>query len=88
MSYWLNRTACAVLDEMREAHKVHNYSYFLGLIEELQSMCNRMESALGDKKMLEEMPTEIARLKAEIKVLRKEKKKLRLATGDTTPEWE
>ena len=44
-----NRTLCNVLDEMRKANKTRNYSSLLGLIEEAQSMGNRMESALYDK---------------------------------------
>ena len=76
MSYWLNRTACNVLDEMREANKTRNYSYLEGLVEELQSMCNRMEAALGDMRQLDNMPEEISKLKKEIKALRAEKKEL------------
>ena len=88
MSFWYNRTACDVLEEMRKCHETHNYSYLLGLIEELQSMCYRMEAALGDKKNLERMPDEIRRLKAEIKELEKHKRGLKLANGDTSSEWE
>ncbi len=44
-----NRTLCNVLDEMRKANKTRNYSSLLGLIEEAQSMGNRMESVLFDK---------------------------------------
>jgi hypothetical protein len=48
MSY-PNRTLCDVLDEMRKCNKTKNYSYLPGLIEEAQSMANRMEAALSDK---------------------------------------
>lgn len=44
-----NRTVCQVLSEMRECTKTQNYSYLLGLIEEVQTMVNRMEAGLYDK---------------------------------------
>ena len=46
----LNRTLCGVLEEMREQYKTRNFAGLLGLIGEAQSMGNRMESALEDKK--------------------------------------
>jgi len=42
---YLNRTLCDVLDEMRKCDKTSNYSYLSGLIEEAQSMGNRMEAS-------------------------------------------
>ena len=38
-----NRYLCTVLDEMRECVKTLNFSYLLGLIEEVQTLGNRME---------------------------------------------
>ena len=71
---YLNRTICGVFEEMRSCNETKNYSYLLGLIEEAQSMANKMESkidlindfeALKDKyKELEEQKNE---LKKEIK---------------------
>ncbi len=46
----LNRTLCGVLEEMREQYKTRNFAGLLGLIEEAQSMGNRMEAALSDQK--------------------------------------
>ena len=46
----LSRTACEVLEEIRKLDETKNYSYLLGLIEELQSMCNRMEAGLSRKR--------------------------------------
>jgi len=54
---YLSRTVCDVLYEMREACKTGNYSYMPGLIEEVQSMANRMEAKLsqvGDIERLDE----------------------------------
>ena len=65
-----NRLLCAVLDEMRDCVKTTNFSYLSGLIEEAQSLANRMESNLYDIK-------DFNRLHKDIKVLKKEKKKLK-----------
>ena len=64
-----NRYICTVLDEMRECVKTTNFSYLPGLIEEAQSLANRMESHLYDIK-------DFNRLHKDIKDLKKEKKKL------------
>lgn len=48
-----NRTICNVLEEMRQCHETRNFSYLLGLIEEAQSMANRMEAALYDQSDLD-----------------------------------
>ena len=44
-----NRTICDVLEELRQCYKTRNFSYMPGLIEEAQSMANRMEAALWDQ---------------------------------------
>lgn len=44
-----NRYICDVFDEMRKCNETRNYSYLLGLIEEAQTMVNRMETRLSDK---------------------------------------
>ena len=64
-----NRLLCDVLREMRECVKTLNFSYLLGLIEEVQTLGNRMESKLYDIKDFE-------RLHEEIRDLKKKKKKL------------
>ena len=64
-----NRLLCDVLGEMRECVKTSNFSYLLGLIEEAQSLGNRMESKLYDMK-------EHDRLLDDIRDLKKKKKKL------------
>ena len=65
-----NRLLCAVLDEMRECVKTLNFSYLPGLIEESQSLGNRMEAHLYDIK-------DFNRLHKDIKSLEKKKKKLK-----------
>ena len=64
-----NRMLCSVLEEMRDCVKTLNFSYLLGLIEEAQTLANRMESKLYEIKDFE-------RLHTEIKALEKKKKKL------------
>ena len=44
------RYVCEVLEEIRNCYKTYNFSPVLGLVEEVQSMVNRMEGALGEKK--------------------------------------
>ena len=76
-NYWVNRTLCDVLDEIRKCHKTRNYAGLMALVEEAQSKANRMEAGLGDKKDLVKMEEEWHQLKKEIKKLRKKRDKLR-----------
>ena len=66
---YVNRTLCDVLNEMRKACKTANYSYLPGLIEEAQSMGNRMEAALFDQKDIQSAHKYLKKLKKEIKEL-------------------
>lgn len=75
-SWYLHRTACKALEEMRDAYRTRNFSYLLGLIEELQSMVNRMEAGLDTKRDLTD-------LQAEVKKLRHEKRKLKEQIEET-----
>ena len=77
----LNRTACDVLEEMRTCCKTMNFSYVLGLIEQMQSMVNSMEAKLEDVKDIEWMHKEIKRLK-------KIKKKLKKEVGEKESKFE
>ena len=77
----LNRTMCDVLEEMRMCHKTHNYAPILGLVEEAQSMANRMEGSLYDKADYEIIRKRIKKEKAAHKVLLKETNKLRKEQG-------
>jgi len=67
-----NRTLCAVLDEMRECYKTRNFSYLGGLIEEAQTLANRMEAALWDQKDFERTQKKHRKLKKEIKEMQDE----------------
>jgi len=64
-----NRYICSVLDEMRDCVKTSNFSYLSGLIEEAQSLANRMESRLYEIRDFERLHEDIRKLKAEKKKL-------------------
>ena len=70
---------CEALDEMRECIKTLNFSYMSGLIEEVQSMGNRMESGLYRYGSIEDAEALVVSLKKQIKEL--EAKKLKLDQG-------
>ena len=72
-----NRLLCTVFDEMRDCVKTLNFSYLLGLIEESQSLANRMESRLYDVK-------EHDRLLDDIRDLKKKKKNLEKIVKETS----
>ena len=71
-----NRTMCDVLREMRDCFKTRNFCSLNGLIEECQSMGNRMEAALGDKHDIEEYKEVRSKLKIEINKLEQKKASL------------
>jgi hypothetical protein len=74
--FWLNRTLCDVLEDMRRCYKIRNFSPMLALIEEAQMMGNSMEAAIGDKDSTRELREQYGvmrkkhkRLKRKLKVL-------------------
>lgn len=71
-----NRYICTVIEEARKCHDTRNYSYLPGLLEEVQTLANRMEAALGDKHDVEYYRRQRTELKDEIKALKKKKEKL------------
>ena len=54
-----HRYICDVFQEMRDADKSKNFSYMKGLIEEAQSMANRMENRLHLGKDAERLHKEV-----------------------------
>lgn len=68
-----NRTICSVLDEMRKCGETRNYSYLSSLIEEVQTLVNRMEAALWDQKDFDYKKEEYHKLKKKVKEMKKEK---------------
>ena len=69
---YLHRTICSVLEEMRSCNETKNYSYLLGLIEEAQSMGNKMESKLDLIKDFEELQDKYKELEEQKNELKKE----------------
>lgn len=78
-SYGLNRTMCDVLAELRTCYKTRNFAAMLALVEECQSMGNRMEAALYDVKDLKSVREDVKKAKKELKVL---KDKIEKSEGD------
>lgn len=72
--YFVNRSLCDVLEEMRKCYETRNFASLLGLIEEAQTMGNRMEAAIGDKKDIARMNAEWHELRDKLKELRTEAK--------------
>lgn len=70
--YGPTRTICAVLGEMRKCYKTRNFAYLPGLIEECQSMGNRMEAALGDQSNFVEITEKLSEAKETLKQLKEE----------------
>jgi predicted RNase H-like nuclease (RuvC/YqgF family) len=60
-----NRYICDVLEEMRTMTETLNFSPMLGLIEECQTLANRMESALYDRADIRDFSKEVRSLKQE-----------------------
>jgi|TARA_Y100000389_G_C17319258_1_gene442155 hypothetical protein len=69
--YGLNRYICDVLEEMRTSTKTLNFALIPSLIEEVQTMANRMEMALADMKDLERLKMSIVEKKEELEKLEK-----------------
>lgn len=81
-----NRYVCDVLDELRKCYKTRNFSYLPGLIEEIQTLVNRMESALQEKSDYEHWHKKVKEEKEEYKRLLKESNKLRKKKGEKPKE--
>jgi len=69
--FYLNRTMCEVLEEIRRLDKTKNYSGLLGLIEEVQIMANRMEAGLSDVKDIKRLYKKRKELRDEVELLKK-----------------
>ena len=82
-----NRTLCEVLDEMRTCSKTRNFSYLPGLIEEVQTMANRMEASIIEKRDYEAWHKKAKTEKEEYRSLLKETNKLRKKKGDKPKEF-
>jgi len=95
---YTNRFVCSVLDEMRKsigaldpdntsAETFRRYrSHARTLVEEAQTMVNRMEEALTDVGDIKRMKKERKELHAEVRGLRGKKKKLEKETRDSATE--
>ena len=66
------RYLCDVFYEMRACTKTSNFSYLIGLIEEAQTLANRMEVRIYEMKDFDNLHEEIRALKKKKKKLEKE----------------
>ena len=81
---YLNRTICGVFEEMRSCNETKNYSYLLGLIEEAQSMANKMESKIDSIKNFEDLKDKYKELEERKNDLKKDIK----SKGGKVEDWE
>ena len=81
---YLNRTICTVFEEMRICNETKNYSYLLGLIEEAQSMANKMESKIDSIKNFEDLKDKYKELEERKNDLKKDIK----SKGGKVEDWE
>lgn len=77
-----HRYLCDVLEEIRKCNETRNYSYLLGLVEEAQTLANRMEAALGEKKDAEGWHKKAKEEKAEYEALLEKANKVRKELGE------
>jgi hypothetical protein len=75
------RYLCDVLEEMRKCYKTRNFASLLGLIEEAQTLGNRMEAGLGERKSYQTWHNKVKREKEEYRKLLEETNKLRKKAG-------
>lgn len=76
-----NRYVCDVLEEMRKCHETRCYGVLPGLIEEVQTLVNRMEAALNERHDYNAWHARVNEEKAEVKRLIAEGNKLRKKQG-------
>jgi hypothetical protein len=79
--YWVRRTLCDVLYDIKEYTKKlplldNQKAIIISLTAEAQVMANRMEAALGEHKDLIELNDEWNKLRREVKDLRRERKEI------------
>jgi archaellum component FlaC len=92
--YGNSRFVCTVIEEMRKSLSVigeysvnglvklkeqTDFIHLLSLVEEMQTLANRMEAKLSDQSELEELHEKISKLKKEAKALTK---KIKDAKGE------
>ena len=81
---FLNRSICGVFEEMRSCNETKNYSYLLGLIEEAQSMANKMEFKIDLINNFEDLKDKYKELEERKNDLKKDIKK----SGGKIDNWE
>lgn len=80
-----HRYVCSVLTEMRNCHRLYKMDMIPGLIEEVQTLVNRMEAKLADYAELGYDLKTASKLKKTIKLYRDEVEDLEEALGIEDP---
>ena len=75
------RYVCSVLDEMRAMYKTRNFAGYLGLVEEMQTLVNRMEAAIEEKKDYQHWHDKFKKEKVKYQELVEEANKVRKELG-------
>jgi hypothetical protein len=75
------RTLCQVIQECRKCYETRNFSYLLGLLEEIQTLGNRMEGGLDEKHDVEYYRQERKLLQVEVNKLKEERDLLKIELG-------
>ena len=87
-----HRYVCDVLAEMRTTTETLNFAVLLSLIEECQTMVNRMEAKLWEMREIEDLHQEIKDHKKKKKELendlKKQEEEKENSTKKTTPDWD
>lgn len=78
------RTWCNIIDDLKSCYRTRNFSYVLGLLEELQYAGDKMEAALEGKKDLKDWAERRSDLNHEIEELEIKRKKLEREIEDLT----
>ncbi len=77
-----NRYVCDVLDELRELPKNLNFAPLVGMVEEVQTLVNRMEASLFDKSDIRDISKELRRLKLEKRQLESDVEEAKIQLGE------
>jgi hypothetical protein len=77
-----NRLVCTVIAELQKLHETRNYAMLPSLLEEMQTMVNRMEAALYNIKDEQSLRDSIKKLKAECVALEAKKNELGGTSAD------
>ncbi len=77
----IERYICTVIDEMRQCYKTYNFGCIQGLIEEFQTLANRMEAKLSQVAEVKNLHEQIKKLDKQREDLEIEVEELKIKKG-------